>query len=390
MDISLRELFRDSMFDGAEILAGKDGLTRRCQRVSVFDCPYHETLLAQGIIKPGDLFLSVLEQFRDGQGDLMGFARGLVSYRSAGLLILPTGAAEVLTQQALDYFDQNDFPVIRLKENISYGDIMAVINSRLRSGDQNEINLSRLNRIRRGGIGEAEERRLLLSINPDFTGSIRSIYVKGEFRSPWFSAKLPADYADLQGCAILIGEYTVILLSGKDQKQLKIRSNMIASQLGSYFDHYHIGFSRIHPLQEIREVLREGELAVRVSDALQVLQQSYDPLLTQQLMFSLRGSPEAREFYKAYVEMMSGGLSENMLGEYLRTIALFVAHKGNYAQVAQELNQHINTVRYRINRVKQILNMEDDTVRFYETISIATKLGICFETENLDFLQKGE
>lgn len=390
VDISLRELFRDSVFDRAEILAGKSGLSRRCQRVSVFDCPYHEALLAQGIIKPGDLFLSVLEQFQDGRGDLMGFARGLVSYRSAGLLILPTGAAEVLTRQVLDYFDQNDFPVIGLKANISYGDIMAAINSRLRSGDRNEINLSRLNRILRGGIGESEKRQLLLSINPEFTGLIRSIYVKGEFRSPWFSARLSEDYAYLQGSSILFGEKTIILLSGTDQKQLKTNSNMIASQLGRYFEDYHIGFSRIHPLGEIAEVLREGELTVKVSTALQVLQQAYDPLLSQQLMFSLQDSTEAQDFYQAYVETIAGGLSENMLQEYLRTVELFVAHKGNYAQLAQELNQHINTVRYRINRVRQILNMEDDTIRFYETISIATKLGICFEAENLNFLQKGE
>lgn len=390
MDIALRELFRDNVLKGAKILAGKGGLSRRCRRVSVFDCPYHESLLAQGIIKPGDLFLSVLEQFRNGQGDLMGFARGLVSYRSAGLLILPTGAAEVLSQPVLDYFDENDFPVIWLQANISYGDIMAAINNWLRSGDRNEINLSKLNRILQGGIGESEKRQLLLNINPEFIGLIRSIYVKGEFRSPWFSAKLSEDYAYLQSSSILFGEYTIILLSGTDQKQLKTNSNMIASQLGSYFEDYHIGFSRIHPLEEIEEVLREGELAVKVSDTLQVLQQSYDPLLTQQLMFTLRNSTEAQDFYRAYVETIAGGLSENMLQEYLHTVKLFVAHKGNYAQVAQELNQHINTVRYRINRVKQILNMEDDTVRFYETISIATKLGICFETKNLNFLQKGE
>lgn len=390
MDISVQDLFRDSLFDKAEILAGKNGLSRRCHRVSVFDCPYHATLLAQGIIKAGDLFLSCLEQFRDGQGDLMGFAKGLVSYRSAGLLILPTGAVETLTEQVLDYFDQNDFPVIWLKANFSYGDIMTAINSRLRSGDQNEINLSRLNRILRGGIGEIEKRRLLMSINPDFSGQIRAIFVKGELRSLWFSSKLLEDYAHIQGSSILFGEYTIILLSGNDQKRLKINSNMIASQLDNYFEQYHIGFSRIHPLEEIEEVLREGELAVKVSDALQVRQQSYDPMLTQQLVFSLCDSAEAKEFYKAYVETIAQGMSENMLREYLRTIELFVANRGNYAEVAQELNQHVNTVRYRINRVKQILNMEDDTIRFYETISIATKLGICFESENLNFLQKGK
>lgn len=34
----------------------------------------------------------------------------------------------------------------------------------------------------------------------------------------------------------------------------------------------------------------------------------------------------------------------------------------------------MNTVRYRLNRVKGALGMEEDQVRFYETIALAAKL----------------
>ena len=38
------------------------------------------------------------------------------------------------------------------------------------------------------------------------------------------------------------------------------------------------------------------------------------------------------------------------------------------------LRQHENTVRYRINRVKTLLNMEHDPIRFYEAVGAAVHL----------------
>lgn len=389
MDLCIKELLKDDIFKGAEILAGAGGLSRRCQRVSVFDCPYHENLLSKGIIRTGDLFLSCLEQFQDGRGNMRGFSQSLVFYHSAGLLLLPTASVDVLDQQTLAFFEQNDFPVIWLKINFSYGDIMTTINNLLHYSDENEINLSRLNRLLQDGLSPGEKKKLLFSINPEFEEYIRAIFVKGPLLSQWMSSKLLSDCKELHGYSILLDrDYTLVLLSGKDQKQLRIRSNVIAGRLDGYFSEYHIGYSRIHHLDEIAEVLHEGELAVRVSDVLHVPQQSYDPLLTHQLIFTLQNSLEAHEFYNAYVKAVAQGISGNMLDDYLHTVELFVAHKGNYKQVAEALNQHVNTIRYRINRIKQSLGMEDDAIRFYETISLATKLGICFGSESLNFLQK--
>ena len=38
------------------------------------------------------------------------------------------------------------------------------------------------------------------------------------------------------------------------------------------------------------------------------------------------------------------------------------------------MNQHENTIRYRINKVRQLFNMEDDLISFYNTISVLTAI----------------
>lgn len=51
MSISFFEILEDEIFDGAEVVAGHDGLQRDIRRVSVFDCPYHEDMMAEGVIQ---------------------------------------------------------------------------------------------------------------------------------------------------------------------------------------------------------------------------------------------------------------------------------------------------------------------------------------------------
>ena len=58
----------------------------------------------------------------------------------------------------------------------------------------------------------------------------------------------------------------------------------------------------------------------------------------------------------------------------LETLISFVNHDGDYKKVSSELFQHENTIRYRILKVKSILNLDKSNIEFYEKISIGVKL----------------
>ncbi|MEG2539089.1 MAG: helix-turn-helix domain-containing protein, partial [Clostridium sp.] len=55
------------------------------------------------------------------------------------------------------------------------------------------------------------------------------------------------------------------------------------------------------------------------------------------------------------------------------TLESFINNDGNFKRVAEDLFQHENTIRYRIKKIKSILNMEDSNIKFIESTSIALK-----------------
>nr|WP_243157966.1 helix-turn-helix domain-containing protein [Aminipila terrae] len=52
----------------------------------------------------------------------------------------------------------------------------------------------------------------------------------------------------------------------------------------------------------------------------------------------------------------------------------FVENDGNYIKTAEALYLHKNTIRYRINKIKELHHMENSELNFYEQLSIAIKL----------------
>ena len=166
----------------------------------------------------------------------------------------------------------------------------------------------------------------------------------------------------------------MFLLSAAQEKDLKNKSDAVCADLKNYFSAFHVGFSRIYPVDEAVRTLAEGEKALQTAVAMHISQQTYEPMRSQHLLLALHHSQEAKDFYHAYVEAIASHVSREGLPEMLRTVEAFVANAGDYGQTARQIGQHVNTVRYRLNRVKGALGMEEDQVRFYETIALAAKL----------------
>jgi DNA-binding PucR family transcriptional regulator len=58
----------------------------------------------------------------------------------------------------------------------------------------------------------------------------------------------------------------------------------------------------------------------------------------------------------------------------INTIEAYLNCDGDYKKTATLINQHENTVRYRISKAKRFLNLENDNFKFIEQVSIALKI----------------
>lgn len=381
MSISFVEILEDDIFAGAEVIAGEGGLRRDIRRVSVFDCPYHEDMMEEGVLQEGDLFLSCLEQFPSGTDDIMRFFRGMINYKAAGLIVVPTGRTDLLSDNLIDICERADFPVIVVRRSNSYASIMEVVNKYIAIGSINEINAQKMERIRNGASSTRESIEIINSINPEIKENIVILSVEGSLHSPLFSMELWRRYEENVNDILVMGDPFTLILSGNDVRQLKQRADAAAAQIKERYSEYRIGFSRIYEKRSVADALAESEDALRTSSLQGVAQYTYQPLSSLQLMMALRDSREARHFYDAYKEAVEAKTSREMAGELLNTVELYVENHGDYKKTAEQINQHENTVRYRINRVRSALGMENDLIRFHETISIASKLKLLLDDD---------
>lgn len=379
MSISFFEILEDEIFDGAEILAGRGGLQHDIRRVSVFDCPYHEDMMAEGVIQEGDLFLSCLEQFPSGTDDITQFFKGMIQYKAAGLMIVPTGRTDLVNSRLADLCRLNNFPVIIVRRSNSYASIMDVVNRYIAIGSINEINAQKISHIREGGLSSKESVDMLNSINPEVKENVVILSVEGSLHSPLFSMELWHKYEENANDILVMGDTLTLILSENDVRQLKQRADTAVLQIKERYSDYRIGFSRIFEKRSIADALAESENALKTSSLQGVPQYTYEPLSSLQLMMALRDSREARHFYEAYRSAIAVKTSHDMTEELLNTVDIYVENHGDYKKTAEQINQHENTVRYRINRVRSAIGMENDIIRFHETISIASKLKLLLE-----------
>ncbi len=382
MSISFMDILEDEIFEDAEVLAGDGGLRRDICRVSVFDCPYHEDMMEEGVVQEGDLFLSCLEQFPAENDDITRFFEGMIKYKAAGLMIVPTGRTDLVSGSLTDICRQADFPVIVVRRSNSYASIMEVVNRYIAIGSINEINAQKLDRIRESGLPARENVEILNSINPEVKENIVVLSVEGKLHSPLFSMELWRRYEENANDILVMGDTFTLILSGNDARQLKQRADSAAAQIKERYSDYRIGFSRIYEKRSIADALAESRDALKTSSLQGVTQYTYEPLSSFQLMMALRDSREARHFYEAYREAIEAKTSREMAEELMSTAELYVENHGDYKKTAEQINQHENTVRYRINRVRSALGMENDTIRFHETISIASKLKLLLDSNN--------
>ena len=147
-------------------------------------------------------------------------------------------------------------------------------------------------------------------------------------------------------------------------------------RIKEFLDNPVIGYSRFFQKEACHKALKEAKLALETAKAMNMTVRSYDALSSMQLLTTIKDTQEAEDYYDAYLAALRTKIAEENLPEIILTIEKYVANSGDFKLTAEQLNQHVNTIRYRVNRVKCALHMENDTVKFNETIAIAVKLRI--------------
>lgn len=379
MNIELGTLLRDKLFENSRVLAGERGLERRVKRISVFDCPCVSDLLERKILCEGDLFITCLEQFRNEPDDreLRFYLECQIHSGATGLLVVTDDRLSLLTPQLLKLCDENSFPVVLIPEEYPYTVIIDTVHRYITFDTYNTINKLRLDKIMYEDLSDAARSEVLYSIKPTVKQFIRAIFIQGDFNSDIAQLELQNYYLNRESDIFVRTDRGMIILLSEDNKG-KAAATLDAClvRIKEFLDNPVIGYSRIFSRKDCGKALEEARLALETAKAMNMTIRTYDALSSIQILTAMKDTQEAEDYYDAYLAALRTKITEENLPEMVLTIENYVANSGDFKLTAEMMNQHVNTIRYRVNRVKSALNMDNDTIKFNETIAIAVKLRI--------------
>ncbi len=379
MNIEIGALLTDKLFVNKKILAGGSGLHRKVKRISVFDCPCVPDILERGVLCEGDLFITCLEQFRNEKDDseIRYYLECLIQSKSAGLLIVTDDRINLLTRQLLKLCDDNQLPVILIPEDYPYTVLLDTVHSYITFDTYNTINKLRLDKIMYEKLSDAARNEVLYSINPTVKQYVRSLFIYGTFNSDIARQEVQSYYLNRENDIFVRTEKgMIILLSEENPERLKQNLNACLVRIREFLDNPVIGYSRAFARKECEKALEEARLALETAKAMGTTMKTYEALSSIQILTAVKDTQEAEDYYDAYLAALRTKITEENLPEMVLTVENYVANSGDFKLTAEMMNQHVNTIRYRINRVKSALDMENDTIKFNETIGIAVKLRI--------------
>ncbi|MCI9476288.1 MAG: PucR family transcriptional regulator [Emergencia sp.] len=366
-------ILKQPLFENAKVLAGKKYLDNVVNRTSVYDCSVKSGIFDKSIVKKGDLYISGLDQFATQPQEFTKFIQVLVNFQCSALIITDENA-HLITEEIKEQCNRGKLPLIMVSWTVSYASIMETINNIIIQKYYHIFNGNKLNEIHTGKLNDAEKKRVLESINPKFKKLLQIVIVRGNLHSPMMENDLMAYFLKRQKDVYIFHDNLhYFLISHDSEEELNQIQTIFCNYLEQYFSNYTAGVSAVHPKKEVNLCLDEGLLALDTAYYLQEKRIVYDNKSILTLIMKLKDSSELYSYYDSLKSLISIYRSEND-STLFNTCKMFVQCKGSYRETANLMGQSEATIRYRINKLRQILGFEDDIVQFHTCITMLTMI----------------
>jgi len=368
--IQVNEIIKLSMFKNVRILCGKEYLTNNVNTAVILE--YESSRINYAGYCYG-YFVLASYFFASTNPELVNGSLINLIQKHVSALAVKIHPDETLPQQIIDLAVQNHVPILTFYDEFME-DLIININESLKTRSQYVIWEEKLHKILSGNCTPEAIETTALEINPEFKQNVITVDLisrqpssnllvhtyfdslmyhrtKLEQNNPWSFVKY-----DLS--VILICSF-----SDDDLKELNPLSYVknVLSQNGFLSDAFYIGISESPvPLNRLNESIEKCQIASGIckfknkdtlvySDtgiykyAMKIIQQN---VICKELKDKMK-------ILEDYDQQHDANL--------IKTLISFVNNNGDFAAISEECFQHANTIRYRIKKAENLLNLGETT-----------------------------
>ena len=228
----------------------------------------------------------------------------------------------------------------------------------------------------------SEVESIAYSINNSFLSNIKTIYCKEKSKNSLdiskriidtFSLKRSKTSSDVVYSIFEYNEGLLIIYSYSEEKAATIRKiKGFIQSIGISHEIFHIGISSYSErLENLDYSINKALYAYNMSKKMKLDNINvFEEMGIYKLIYPLKASYYARNFSLDIIEPIIS-YDNKSDGSLFMTAKSYVDNNGSIKETSRDLHQHINTIRYRINKIKEITGLYERG--FYEQLYFAMK-----------------
>ena len=375
MSITVREVWELKEFQPFQLVAGEAGLDNRIDSIGILD---YEYALQSGeapkkwTFRKYDFVISSLLFAKDDPGMLMSAIVDLCHDQVSALAVKNVCYPE-LPEEVLKYADEHGLPIFMFgRDDAYFEDIVVCLKSKIAERNNLELQEHRISLLLRGELDIKGQRELNREILPNRVEPYRILYcfIREEggrkirdYRKYYQirereRSKQPVFYYK-GGCFIVI--YTNSTREERPEKEYGRYRELLLEQLRMPPEVYWIGIGEIHEdPDELITAMKESFCAQQYARLFEKTRVYYHDTGIYQILLPCYREEWFQKYSRKIIDLILE-FDRRHDGDLYKTTEQYVKNYGNTLEVAEKMHLHKNTVRYRINKVRELLNMEEES-----------------------------
>lgn len=370
------------------LIAGRGGMSRKIKEVAILDyelCDKLKNRYSHTTFCEDQLILTSFLYAKDNPFLIDEAVKYLVAKGTSGLAIrnvfnLPIG------EQTLRYADSKHFPIMLIKSTHVYFEHIVYEVDR-HAGQMADVEFARreLDTIFAGSMSEADLRYHAKQLNPSIQERYFCVYFKyqDDFNQDEFLGKHlkfeSSDFNIASNCLCQYKQDGVLFICSGDvpEKVDNVLAEKIISALSNKSREHAAGFSDVHfTLADFKYCVMESVYAALLNEESNEPFSRYRDAGVYKVLFPAMDNNRTISFSKSILEPISDYDIANH-ANLLETLKIYLKNDCDLQATADELQQHINTIRYRLEKLRHLINLNYKSFSQMEQISLAIKISQC-------------
>ncbi len=380
MALTVREVWQMDKFKSFRLVAGRNGLDNEIENIGILDYEYaveDEELQQKWAFGRKGFVISSLLFAKDHPERILNAFCGLVRDHVSALAI-KTVCYQELPEEAIRYADENNLPIFLFgRDDAYFEEIVFEIKEKITGWNDAKKIEKQVDLLVRGDLGEEDRKNLLHKIVKVWKTWYLVIYEKylTDIKESEIIRRTRRlnDIVAEEGCALFYHHGILLLLTDEKKENLRRYRNYLLGTKILGEEEAFFGIGEMHTKSsEIRQAITESIYAQRYGLLKNEKRTFFDKIGIYKILLPYYEENWMRNYSVNILEKVISFDREND-GELFDTLRILVDVCGDIQAVSEKMHVHKNTIRYRVNRAREILNMEEDPT-FMEQISVAVKI----------------